>query len=235
MKGLAHHRWSIESKKVWPDLKIGKGNRHYAEYWRRAELLPGGDLLAIWEYIGLARVDRDSRLKWASANGAHHDLAVAARRHDLRSHARGQDRPGDQSPRSRRRGFRDGVDARRERAPADLAPHRLRALRLRRRPRTHGERGRHPARQLRRHSRWAPRRPFPGFPRRQSARLVSEPRRRRRPRPPGGEDRVGPPRPVARAALAAHPRKRPDAPLRQFRRNASRGPRGCSRSIPSPR
>jgi hypothetical protein len=78
MKGLAHHRWSIESKTVWPDLKVGRGQRHYAEYWRRAELLPGGDLLAIWEYIGLARVDRSSRLKWASANAAHHDLAVAA-------------------------------------------------------------------------------------------------------------------------------------------------------------
>ena len=77
MRGLAHHRWSIESKKVWPDLKVGRGQVHYAEYWRRAELLPGGDLLAIWEYIGLAKVDKDSRLKWASANGAHHDLAVA--------------------------------------------------------------------------------------------------------------------------------------------------------------
>ena len=78
MRGLAHHRWSIESKKVWPDLKVGRGQVHYAEYWRRAELLPGGDLLAIWEYIGLARVDRSSRLKWASMNAAHHDLAVGA-------------------------------------------------------------------------------------------------------------------------------------------------------------
>lgn len=78
MQGRARHRWSIDAKKVWPDLKIHRGNTHYAEYWRRGELLPDGDLLAIWEYIGIARVDRSSRVKWASANGAHHDLAVAA-------------------------------------------------------------------------------------------------------------------------------------------------------------
>ena len=78
MKGLAHHRWSTESRKIWPDLKLGRATAHYAEYWRRAELLPQGDLLAIWEYIGLARVDRSSHLRWASLNGAHHDLAVAS-------------------------------------------------------------------------------------------------------------------------------------------------------------
>ena len=78
MKGLAHHRWSTESRKIWPDLKLGRATAHYAEYWRRAELMPQGDLLAIWEYIGLARVDRSSHLRWASLNGAHHDLAVAS-------------------------------------------------------------------------------------------------------------------------------------------------------------
>jgi Arylsulfotransferase (ASST) len=78
MQGRARHRWSIDSREVWPDLKVGRGTAHYAEYWRRAELLPGGDLLAIWEYIGVVRIDRSSRLKWASPNGAHHDLAVAA-------------------------------------------------------------------------------------------------------------------------------------------------------------
>ena len=44
MRGLAHHRWSIESKTVWPDLKVGRGQLHYAEYWRRADAtrLPSG-------------------------------------------------------------------------------------------------------------------------------------------------------------------------------------------------
>ena len=39
-------------------------------------LLPGGDVVVIWEYIGMARLDRDSHLKWSLRNGANHDLAV---------------------------------------------------------------------------------------------------------------------------------------------------------------
>jgi len=77
MRGVVRHRWGIEAHAVWPDLRLEGDRKLYGEYWRRAELLPEGDVLAIWEYIGLARVDRNSKLKWASSNGAHHDLAVA--------------------------------------------------------------------------------------------------------------------------------------------------------------
>ena len=78
MRGFARHRWGIDLRKVWPDLKLDGDKVSYGQYWRRAELLPDGDLLAIWEYIGLVRVDKRSGLKWAVANGAHHDLAVAS-------------------------------------------------------------------------------------------------------------------------------------------------------------
>ncbi len=78
MRGAAHHRWSIDAKRVWPGLKLDPGRRAYGEYWRSAELLPEGDLLVVWEFIGMARIDRRSQLKWATDNGAHHDLAVAA-------------------------------------------------------------------------------------------------------------------------------------------------------------
>ncbi len=76
MQGITRHRWGIEMRRLWPDLKLEPERAPYAEYWRHAELLPDGDLLGIWDYIGLVRVDRDSRPKWALANGAHHDLAM---------------------------------------------------------------------------------------------------------------------------------------------------------------
>ncbi len=77
MAGALHHRWALDSRSVWPDLKARGDGSGYDRYWRRAELLPGGDLLVVWEYIGIARIDRQSRLKWAARNAAHHDLAVA--------------------------------------------------------------------------------------------------------------------------------------------------------------
>jgi len=42
--------------------------------WRRARLLPGGDLLAIYEGHALIRLDRESRLIWSYAGKCHHDL-----------------------------------------------------------------------------------------------------------------------------------------------------------------
>ena len=76
MNGRAHHRWGIEASAVWPDLKVDGEKAEYRQYWRRAALLPDGDLLAIWEYIGIVRIDRNSKLKWAASNGAHHDVTV---------------------------------------------------------------------------------------------------------------------------------------------------------------
>jgi len=45
--------------------------------WRRAFLLPEGDVLAIFEGHGLARINRDSRLIWCYPGPCHHDLEIA--------------------------------------------------------------------------------------------------------------------------------------------------------------
>lgn len=73
--GLVRHRWTIDYESVWgfPATDLNR-NTHY---WRHAELLPDGDLLAIHEGMGLLRIDRDSKLLWAHVNRAHHDLFVA--------------------------------------------------------------------------------------------------------------------------------------------------------------
>ncbi len=45
-------------------------------FWRVARLLPGGDLIAIWELYGIFKLDRDSRIVWVVPGTAHHDLQV---------------------------------------------------------------------------------------------------------------------------------------------------------------
>jgi hypothetical protein len=80
MSGRVLHRWRYDLERLWPDLYEGPGAAEIRrlEYWRRAALLPDGDLLAIYEGLGLVRLDRQSRLRWAYRGGAHHDLFVAA-------------------------------------------------------------------------------------------------------------------------------------------------------------
>ena len=76
MKGTLRHRWALDARRAWPDLKEDPDNRDFDKFWRRARLLPGGDLLVVWEYFGIARIDSHSRLRWASLCGAHHDFDV---------------------------------------------------------------------------------------------------------------------------------------------------------------
>ena len=113
MKGVERHRWAFNAKRAWPDLDADPENRGYEKFWRRALLLPGGDLLVVWEYIGMARIDSRSQLKWAALNGAHHDVSVDKAGADLRPDAREEDHPGDQPRGAGHRGFRDDPLARR--------------------------------------------------------------------------------------------------------------------------
>jgi hypothetical protein len=76
MSGALRHRWALDIERVWPGLKKDPDNSDYDKFWRRAVLLPDGDLLVVWENIGIMRVDSRSRLKWANLCGANHDIAV---------------------------------------------------------------------------------------------------------------------------------------------------------------
>jgi hypothetical protein len=75
MHGQRLHVWSLPYEEAFPDhlpppIPITAG------YWREVYLYPNGDLLAVFEGMGLIKVDRDSRLLWAVPNGSHHDLQV---------------------------------------------------------------------------------------------------------------------------------------------------------------
>jgi len=73
LEGKPVHRWRFEYARAFPDANlpttpVGRG------FWRRALLLPEGDVIAIFEGQGLIRIDHRSRLRWATPIGAHHDL-----------------------------------------------------------------------------------------------------------------------------------------------------------------
>ncbi|MBM4311489.1 MAG: hypothetical protein FJ119_11170 [Deltaproteobacteria bacterium] len=76
MQGTVLHTWQYAFNKAWPDRQIpGETTGH--QYWRRIHLFENGDLLAIFEGLGLIKIDKDSNLLWKYPAGAHHDLFVA--------------------------------------------------------------------------------------------------------------------------------------------------------------
>jgi hypothetical protein len=76
MKGVLRHRWALNIERVWPGLEKDPDLSDYDKFWRRATLLPDGDLLVVWEDIGIMRIDSRSHLKWANRCGANHDIAL---------------------------------------------------------------------------------------------------------------------------------------------------------------
>ncbi|MBN1866823.1 aryl-sulfate sulfotransferase [Candidatus Sumerlaeota bacterium] len=77
MEGKTLHRWSCDIGKAFPDYAPSENpendeNNH--TYWRKVRLMKNGDLFAIFEGIGLVRLDKDSNVVWKTRNGAHHDL-----------------------------------------------------------------------------------------------------------------------------------------------------------------
>lgn len=77
MHGNVLHRWSRRFDQIWPGRKKRlRDSTSGAHYFRRAFPQPDGDLLVIFEGLGIARLDRRSELVWKKAYRAHHDLRV---------------------------------------------------------------------------------------------------------------------------------------------------------------
>lgn len=73
MDGRVLHRWSYALHDAWPGLPEG---RVHENFWRRVHLYPNGDLLVLWEGLGILKLDADSNLVWKTQNHAHHDFEV---------------------------------------------------------------------------------------------------------------------------------------------------------------
>lgn len=77
MEGRVLHTWRRDFASVWPVSSRPDYVRAASlQFWRRAYLYPNGDLLAIFEGIGLIKVDKDSNLVWSYRAGCHHDVFV---------------------------------------------------------------------------------------------------------------------------------------------------------------
>ncbi len=74
MEGNELHRWRQDFFDAWPEA--GRSGHPGTEFWRRAHLFDNGDVLAIFEGVGIIKMDADSRLLWASSVPAHHDLDI---------------------------------------------------------------------------------------------------------------------------------------------------------------
>lgn len=77
MNGNEVYEWRCEFDQAFPDYKHERMIRPQSmEHWRRVFMYPNGDLLAIFENIGLIKVDRDSNLLWAYPGRCHHHMQV---------------------------------------------------------------------------------------------------------------------------------------------------------------
>lgn len=72
MQGKTIHKWRYSIDRIWPDAR----GPIQSTYWRRVHLFPDGSLLAIFEGIGLLKLDRDSNLQWAFRGRCHHQAFV---------------------------------------------------------------------------------------------------------------------------------------------------------------
>jgi hypothetical protein len=74
MAGEVLHRWEYSFERAF------RGKRETIEtgFLRRAQLLPEGELLAIYQGGGMVKLDRSSRLLWAVDAGFYNDLHVAS-------------------------------------------------------------------------------------------------------------------------------------------------------------
>tara|TARA_R110001592_G_scaffold271184_1_gene537686 strand:- start:1630 stop:2796 length:1167 start_codon:yes stop_codon:yes gene_type:complete len=79
MSGEVVHTWSHPFDPNWLiDGKPVREEHPGLPFWRRAYLLPDGDLLALFEGLGIVCLDRNSQVRWVQLNRAHHAVDVQA-------------------------------------------------------------------------------------------------------------------------------------------------------------
>lgn len=77
MEGQILHEWRADFWTIWPEFPVAR-TRTGTQYLRHVHLFENGDLLAIYEGMGIVKLDRDSSVLWANPCRAHHDLDVQA-------------------------------------------------------------------------------------------------------------------------------------------------------------
>lgn len=80
MAGNRLHQWRMSFTQAWSEEPgdVAPRSIKSAGYWRRAHLFENGDVLAIFEGLGLIKVNSNSELLWAKFGGFHHDMEVTS-------------------------------------------------------------------------------------------------------------------------------------------------------------
>lgn len=74
VEGTVVHHWHLDFDEIFPDPLPFEAMDFHSEFVRRAWAFPNGDLLAIFEYTGITRVNAEGKPLWAVANRSHHDF-----------------------------------------------------------------------------------------------------------------------------------------------------------------
>jgi hypothetical protein len=74
MDGRVVKTWKADPRKAFPGLVLTGSMRESANFFRCAALLPDGGILAMFDQLGLVRLDPNSSLLWAFRAATHHDL-----------------------------------------------------------------------------------------------------------------------------------------------------------------
>ncbi len=79
MEGTIVHEWHCRIDEAFPEAQVedGSGPSPSAP-WRRARLLPSGDVVGAFEGLGVFRIDSASRVLWVSRITVHDDFDVGA-------------------------------------------------------------------------------------------------------------------------------------------------------------
>lgn len=78
LEGRVLHTWSADFESIFRGHSAAPGGVPADQnFWRHAQLLPGGEVIAIWERLGIFKLDRDSNVLWVRPNYAHHDFFIA--------------------------------------------------------------------------------------------------------------------------------------------------------------
>lgn len=86
MEGRVIHEWRKPFREVWDETSpVRNPVPDRQVYFRKAEALPNGDLLAVYDGVGdtpwgygMVKIDRNSQLIWKNLANLHHDFDVAA-------------------------------------------------------------------------------------------------------------------------------------------------------------
>ena len=73
LDGKVLHEWRISFNKIWPDAPHLKDQPHdWDTALHGSMLLPNGDVVSTFEYLGLFRMDRCGRIKWKLSRETSH-------------------------------------------------------------------------------------------------------------------------------------------------------------------